>query len=505
MGQHGSSSPVFVPHSKLNQGKYGRLFRNLPVWAPNGDAFFKLDSMEQEQLVSELVLDDLKMTGTSAGANDENPDIPAAYTYFGQFVDHDITFDPMSRLARENDPDQLVNFRTPRLDLDNIYGRGPADQPYMYEGPSDEAKFRIGDNGHGEDDLPRIIHDDPGTQPREGVALIGDKRNDENIIVSQFQLAMLKLHNVFIDEVKAEGKPPNSTIFKEAQRRTRWYYQWVVIKDFLVRLCGPQTISRMLNQTQGNSNEPYEGPNLKIYNYKHNPFMPVEFSGGAYRLGHTMVRDGYNLSDKLDGFTGGNEIPIFVAKTDKQVGELEDLRGFRRLPGVWTIQWDKFVEFDGSSPQLSMALDMRLSDPLENLPEVLNTGVAAGHALGNLAIRNILRGIALGLPSGQAVAKRMGFAPLSGQELPLWAYVLKEARQSNQGKSLGPVGSRIVGEVMIGILASDPCGYLDVEPEWKPQEILDGAAKFELADLLAKAGAPMTASDPVFNGGATAP
>ena len=68
----------------------------------------------------------------------EDPDagdssVAAVYTYFGQFVDHDITFDPVSSLERLNDPDALVNFRTPRFDLDSVYGRGPLDEPFLYD------------------------------------------------------------------------------------------------------------------------------------------------------------------------------------------------------------------------------------------------------------------------------------------------------------------------------------------------------------------------------------
>lgn len=481
---HGFSTPEYITRSKLYQGRFGRMFRHLPYWAPGGDTFFDLSKSQQEEVVRSLVIDQLKMIG-SGQPNAENPDIPAAYTYFGQFVDHDMTFDPMSVLARRNDPDELVNFRTPFLDLDNVYGRGPDDQPYLYEG----SKFRIGDNGNNEEDLPRLIPDtEPAAgKPRPGVALIGDKRNDENIIVSQLQLAFLKLHNMIFESLP--GSLSDRERFKEAHRKTRWHYQWVVLHDYAKRLCGNQTIDRMLNLKGGNA--VYEGPDLTFYDPRNNKYMPVEFSVAAYRLGHSMIRDSYNLSDKLDGFTNGNPIPIFVGKKDQDVGELEDLRGARRLPGVWTIQWDRFVEFQGSTPQASMKLDPILSDPLADLPEILNQEIPVGSPIANLAIRNVLRGIALRLPSGQAIAKRMGFKPLDGDELPLWVYVLREAETAKQGKSLGPVGSRIVGEVFVGLIANDPDSFLKLEPEWKP-DLIDG--KFDLADLLNMSGAPMTAT-----------
>ena len=134
------------------------------------------------------------------GELDDNEAIPAGYTYFGQFVDHDITFDPVSSLQRINDPDALENFRTPRFDLDSVYGSGPGDEPFQYDRDSiDGVKLLVGkgrDVNTGEttseDDLPRNA---------QGIALIGDPRNDENIIVSQLQLAFIKLHNKFVDQI----------------------------------------------------------------------------------------------------------------------------------------------------------------------------------------------------------------------------------------------------------------------------------------------------------------
>jgi hypothetical protein len=106
-------------------------------------------------------------------------------------VDHDITFDPMTTLIKHSDPDALTDFRTPTLDMDNIYGRGPSDQPYLYDVAGRE--FLLGEAlDNGAPDLPRNQPTD-NTQPRR--ALIGDPRNDENSIVSQLQGLMLRFHN----------------------------------------------------------------------------------------------------------------------------------------------------------------------------------------------------------------------------------------------------------------------------------------------------------------------
>jgi len=139
----------------------------------------------------------------------DNREISSAYTYFGQFVDHDITFDASSRLQVQNDPDALVDFRTPRYDLDSLYGSGPVDEPFQYD-QTRPGRLLVGTNPGGEPDLPRNA---------QGIALIGDPRNDENVIVSGLQVNMLRLHNKFADEVDAEGALPVGDRFDEARRR----------------------------------------------------------------------------------------------------------------------------------------------------------------------------------------------------------------------------------------------------------------------------------------------
>src|SRR6266536_1279728 len=172
-----------VPRSVSYDGRFGRMFRKLAPFEPSYDDLTRLAAIMIEP--TDANGDPVDVEQPEAPSN--NDSVPAGITYLGQFIDHDLTFDPTSKLQRENDPDGLRNFRTPRFDLDSLYGSGPDDNPFLYQ---DGVKFLIGQNGTGEEDLPRNT---------AGRALIADPRNDENLIVSQLHLAFLKYHNKVVD------------------------------------------------------------------------------------------------------------------------------------------------------------------------------------------------------------------------------------------------------------------------------------------------------------------
>lgn len=266
-----------VVQSSREEGRFGYMFRRLPTFHPSDGLL--------EGLAAGMRQPETEVT--------DNPGIPAGYTYLGQFLDHDITFDPTSELDRLNDPAALENFRNPRFDLDSLYGSGPADDPFQYD--KDDVKLLVGkvkntENGNDtdEDDLPRNS---------QGRALIGDPRNDENIIVSQLQLAFIKLHNKLVDQVRSEGMfTDKDDVFKEAQKRTRWHYQWVIVHDFLERLVGEDTLAAVLPEP-----EPHMVRDIKrrFYLPRKNAYMPVEFSVAAYRFGHSQVRFQYLINDSV--------------------------------------------------------------------------------------------------------------------------------------------------------------------------------------------------------------
>src|SRR5579862_6213836 len=300
--------------SPLFQGRFGRMFRSLPAakFGPNSQAVLT-------SLGNKMSND---FDAPKDGPDDEESGIPALYTNFGQFLDHDITFDPSSSLQKQDDPDALTDYRSPALDMDNIYGRGPDDQPYMYDNTG--RKFLLGKAITGGDpgsfDLPRN-NPNAGDPAR---ALIGDPRNDENSIVSQLQGLVLRFHNRVADQ-----NPPD-TPFSDLQQIVRFHYQYVVVNDFLSRVVNKSVLDDLKKDGK------FDETKLKFFHWKNEPFMPVEFSVAAYRLGHSMVRPGYRLND-------ATLKPIFPVPSQ---GLNEGLTGFRSMISDWAIDWGRFIDID---------------------------------------------------------------------------------------------------------------------------------------------------------------
>ncbi len=459
MRSHGQIAPrgiQRVPLSAISEGRFGRMFRRLPPLPPLPDETL-------QAVVDQMRDDDAPSSWGGQPQTGDNPRIPAGYTYLGQFIDHDITFDPASSLERQNDPDALHDFRTPRFDLDSLYGSGPADEPFQYERDTGGMRMLVEQNRNSVEDLPRNSQD---------VALIGDPRNDENTIVGQLQLLFLKLHNKLGEQVAADTTVPAERKFEETQRQLRWHYQWVVVHDYLPRVVGEELAANLL------TTDPTSGlPDIRtrFYRVKNEPYMPVEFSAAAFRFGHSQIRGVYDLSAQV------TQRPIFIP--GPLPDELADLRGFRRLPQGWTVDWRLFFQIDGSTPQPGRLVDAKLVPALFDLPD----------QGGSLALRNLQRGQALGLPSGQDVARYMRVERvLSGADLggvpeptPLWFYILKESELVAGAQHLGPVGGRIVAEVLLGLLRGDPQSWFNVEPGWQPAlPDADGDGRFTMADLI---------------------
>src|SRR5213593_302134 len=529
--------------SNFFEGRFGRIFRALPP------AEFGADDQETQENLGILA----EKIGASLdcpkdAADPEESGIPALYTYLGQFIDHDLTFDPASSLQRQNDPDALVDFRTPRFDLDCVYGRGPDDEPYMYTSYVTQ-RFLLGKplSGGGPSnqqarDLLRSsrIKDDgtvDGAEPKR--AIIGDPRNDENVIVSQLHGLFLKFHNRL-----ASDNPDLS--FSEIQRLLRFLYQWVVTQDFLRRVVTEPVLKIVLPHLfEKNGNVRSQPPQLAFYHFKDSPFMPLEFSAAAYRFGHSMVRPGYRLNDGNPKDPAADTLlAIFpVAGCPKSP---KGLTGFKEPEPQWAIDWARFIPIeqrpcgdeDENDPQnrkrmqLAYRIDTSVVNPLTNLPD------SVAKNPNSLPERNLVRGWRLRLPSGQNVARAMGVTVMDDKDIligkfvdkpaqgekpkpiidaltdgvnpdmkkrlteaftkncPLWVYVLAEtnahrtsmAVQCRGGKKistpqLGPVGGRVVAEVFAGLMLGDSHSFWNQDPLWQPDQVKHGGV-FELKDFV---------------------
>jgi len=421
-----------------------------------------------------LLITDL---GLSDG-NRNNPEHSAGTTFMGQFLDHDMTFDKTSRLGFPTNPIKSANARVPLFDLDSVYGGGPADTPELYSS-ADPIKFKIESGGVFED-LPR--------NASTKAAIIGDPRNDENLMIAGLQAACLKFHNNAVDLVR-EATPGISDFdaFFAARQLAVWHYQWVIMHEILPLFVGQPLIDTILSGGR------------KYYWPRDEAYIPVEFQM-VYRFGHSMVRPSYRANLK-----GDNGSPffgmIFQPEGEGQTDPI-DLRGGARAARRF-VGWQTFFKFPNFEADVrpNKRIDTKISTPLFNLP--LATIFSETPPV-SLMTRNLLRCLTWQLPSGQAIAKAMGVAPLGESELaelktfapslvsstPLFYYILKEAELVEDGMRLGPVGARIVGEVFIGLLQYDPEAYINHQSNWLPTLPTFGGTpeSFRMIDFLRFAG-----------------
>ncbi|HKR13317.1 MAG TPA: heme peroxidase family protein [Pyrinomonadaceae bacterium] len=412
----------------IGPATYGRMFPELPS--------FEAD---------EQFLHALGRTGGACdgGDVDDSPDsladTAAGWPILGQFIAHDITADRSALRSRANAA-ELHNARSPQLNLECLYGDGPAGHPFLYQ-RDDPAKFLLGLDGV---DVQRNA---------DGIAVIADPRNDTHLLISQLHLAMCTAHNDFVDEVRARGVE-NDRVFDEAARQMRWHYQWIVLNEFLPALAGDALVEQVLR----------DGP--RWFRPRHGGFIPLEFAGAAYRYGHSQIRHRYRVNLQSE------PVPLFP-----------DLLGFRAVPRERAVDWTLFFDMPGGTlAQRSKKIDGKLVQALIDLP-VSITGDCEIEAYHSLAVRDLQRGHGVGLPSGEAVARHIGIDALTADEIgvasnggrsetPLWYYILRESDIHTGGNRLGPVGGRIVTEVLVGLIDSDPTSFRQHNREWRPKKTL---------------------------------
>lgn len=387
----------------------------------------------------QLPEDTLSNLARLMGPSDEtNRTIPSGYTYFGQFIDHDITFTSEGG----------INARTPVFDLDSLYGGGPSSEDHaeLYEpGINGNAIFKI---GH---DFPQSDAFSDGDLFRgiDFKAKIPDPRNDENIVIASLHLLFQKLHNKLVLE---EGLS-----FDDAKLSVIWHYQSAVLNDFLVRVIGQARVDAILQN----------GRRLYQPKSESDLFIPTEFSGACYRFGHSMVRERYSFNDIFRNFDSHPNLFFGFPKG-------RPVEGGHQITKIWTLQ--------GAGHSLERFFDPSILDPRidsdnfsgkidTKLPFVLfNLESAPGDASNILAHRNLITGARLEIANAQQTIDRLkshGFAIdiLAPEEIaiedipeevisntPLWYYTLREAEVREDGLMLGDLGSLIVGETIIGLL-----------------------------------------------------
>lgn len=504
--EHRGLSREAIDGDEAELGRFVRAFRGLKPYRRDDEFLIALG--EEEGPLWEPESDD----------PDGDADLPAGYAFFAQFIDHEITLDLTSSLERRVDPQGLKNFRTPRLDLDSMYGDGPEGSPFLYDQHHD-GKLMLGETvppGSDRQGPTENVGRDDVQRNRQDVAIIVDPRNDENLILSQMLTTFIKFHNHVVDwlesgdgadlELVEEGSEEQGEsehedgggeandesglgeerLFELAQTLVRIHYQWVVENDFLPRVCDRSVLDDI--DQHGRQYFLLEDPAA----------IPVEFSAVAYRYGHSQIRNAYVVNES------SGELRLFP---DDGMDE-NNLRGFRAVPADLTVDWSYFFEYGDADTQSSRKIDPFVSDSLFTLP--------FRDKFQSLATRNLLRGSKLGIPSGQALARAMDIEPLANDELPTrngtfdevlqnhgratdteappWYYVLAEADVQADGEQLGAVGSRIVAETLIGLLDLDETSLKSTGAEaFEEFPVLPAPAPpdgYTLADIMQWASQP---------------
>jgi hypothetical protein len=386
-------------------------------------------------------------TSPDSGSDGGEP-VQAGFTYLGQFVDHDLTGDRTAvDLGADVSVAELVQSRSPSLDLDSLYGRGPrhSDDKRFYA--PDGMSLRTGTTAAVPIDAGTNTNRDGFDLPRAGVGetkaaerapLIPDVRNDENLAVAQLHIAFMHFHNRTVSRLSSSV--PSALLFDRARAEVVRHYQWMLRHDYLPKIVEPAIVDEVFS----NGRRFFEPDD-----HDTSPTMPIEFSIAAFRLGHSMVRGAYqwnrvfNSTPPVPGgpvrlgiatlvqlftFTGtsGNMTPLpTLPPPPPNVPDLRPLDdpnsgSFLRLPTNWIVDWRRLFDFstfgpgfaapaDSGGGNITKRIDTLLVNPLALLPAGSFGGreqeLAPDDVQRNLAFRNLTRANMVELASGQQMAK----------------------------------------------------------------------------------------------------
>ncbi|GAA2248097.1 myeloperoxidase [Streptomyces ruber] len=547
---------------RFENGRFraGQAVARVPTAAEQQLAFrFSRFGREKGVQLDEALRAKLAEAMTTAGGGADDPDsdapgpggtpgaaVPAGYTYLGQFVDHDLTLDRTQVGLGEPVPvEELLQGRSPTLDLDSLYGLGPhhAGSARFYEPdghlamgttlgvpfPPELPPANTDQKGF---DLPRAGETAGGTRADKRAALIPDARNDENLAVAQLHLAFIRFHNRVTDRL-AERGVPEPLLFHAARDTVVKHYQWMLRTDFLPRVVDPEIVQRVFARGRRHFEVPGRTRPGDL------PTMPIEFSVAAYRFGHSMIRTAYQWNSvfraggpgpaaglgALFRFSGtaGNLNPAPDPDDPDDLSDLDDPDAGEglRLPSNWIADWRRFFDFGEADRDdlvvprgefnITKRIDTLLVDPLAALP----TGTFDGRGRPapppvqrNLAFRNLTRAAMVELSTGPQLAAQMGIEPLTEAQIlqgdggavldgltptereqlvthtPLWFYVLREAEvnERHPGRLTG-VGGTLVAEVFHRAMEGSRVSIVK-HPGWRPSLPSHHLGSFTMTDLL---------------------
>jgi hypothetical protein len=511
METHGSESYFVLGEGLLGEtvgGRQATLAPDVEALAPP----FRFSRLGPKGTGRQLTKANLqKIGGLMAAGTGAQGQMPAGFTYLGQFVDHDLTFDKTSVMLGERvAPAQLVQARSPALDLDSLYGAGPADPASAQFYEADGIHLKTGKSKAAEGfaamdgfDLPRGAGT---TNSQKRKAIIPDPRNDENLAVAQTHCAMIRFHNRAVDSLPASV--PRSQRFTQARELVTKHYQWMLRTDYLPRICAEGVVNSVF--TNGRKAFEVGIPATEV------PTMPIEFSVAAFRLGHSMIRGAYNWNKVFDDGTGTLDLLFFFSALGGSLG------GETHLLSTWIADFRRLFDFgEANKPNLevpgnkfnrAMRIDTSLVDPLRHLAPKTFGGAASmpfNDPERNLAFRNLARASMLRLATGQQMANFLknkgvnltkltstqiregrggvelgGLTPNQRQALvrdtPLWFYVLREA-EFNAGR-LKAVGARIVAETFHRAMEGSQFSIVN-DAGWRPS-LGPNNTTFRMVDLL---------------------
>jgi Animal haem peroxidase len=502
---HGSESYFVLGEGLLTESVGGReetLSRSLEAAAPP----FRFSRMGPKGTqLTEATRRKLGFAMTAGGGGPSQ--IPAGYTYLGQFVDHDLTFDKTAVMLGEDvSPSELLQARSPSLDLDSLYGAGPGDPASAKFYKPDGVRLKTGkteaigpDKARQDFDLPRGLG---STKKAKRKAVIPDPRNDENLAVAQTHLAMIRFHNRVAQSLPGPLTPAQR--FAQARELVVKHYQWMLRTDYLPRICAPTVVRDVFK----NGRKAFEVgvPPTSV------PTMPIEFSIAAFRLGHSMIRGAYDWNARFPGTDG------FLFFLFDFSGVSGNLGGGLALPSNWIADWRRLYDFkeagrnDLARPvNKAMRIDTTLARPLHSLP----TGSFGGPEVdfddprADLAFRNLTRAKMVKLATGQKMvtflkSKGVNVTKLTAAQIregkngaslgsltntqrssvvqttPLWFYTLREA-ELNNGKLKG-AGARIVAETFHRAIEGSQHSIVR-DKTWRPTLGPDSTT-FRMVDLL---------------------